>query len=454
MKFGKIEDIKIINSIHVSKRDVSLESLNTEEITLAEETAAKAKTKLNNDVKTLDMLKALRLTIARYGVTRSLIAFADYDKSLSSTIPEIPSIENFKADLSAKKSVGIILAIGNKISELTNEIAVQTGVAVESLNVDVLLKDANEAFESNNDTKLLESLEHLKALRDSVQKYGLTRSLVSFADYDKNLSTYIPEIPSIENLISDKSVKNSAHIVVAIEGKISDILNLFKDKIKAFFLKFNKKQKESEEKVKHLYNRVSEYETELKSGSRVFNKNLAKNIILSKYRAVSFSDLIKAFKSANSTGNVINQIGSLKIPLTEEEFKRWILDVTTKLKTVEDFIGIKIENNKVVDSKTPILNLTDENNLIEFGYDGIEKFYTIYTGIKSVHKNEMVALNAFSSAEAGWNIPEEASVEVANVVCDVYEDLLQLYVDKIMGLYYTTHDILEHIYKATEEKKD
>ena len=62
----------------------------------------------------------------------------------------------------------------------------------------------------------LDTISQLTAFKDAVAQYGLTRSLLAFANHDQTLSNAIPTIPAV--LTADRSVKNSQDVIAAVEA--------------------------------------------------------------------------------------------------------------------------------------------------------------------------------------------------------------------------------------------
>jgi len=77
------------------------------------------------------------------------------------------------------------------------------------------------------------TIEQLSAFGATVSRYGLTRSLLAFADHNKVLSTAIPAIPSIETLTSDRSAKNSKDVVAAVEASVASMKEVYQHKLAA-----------------------------------------------------------------------------------------------------------------------------------------------------------------------------------------------------------------------------
>jgi len=96
------------------------------------------------------------------------------------------------------------------------------------------------------------TIEQLSAFGATVSRYGLTRSLLAFADHNKVLSTAIPAIPSIETLTSDRSAKNSKDVVAAVEASVASMKEVYQHKLAAH-VNTKKKVTTSESLVSRLH---------------------------------------------------------------------------------------------------------------------------------------------------------------------------------------------------------
>ena len=67
---------------------------------------------------TLDNLMALESAVARFGLSKALLAFADKDGVLSTKISGIPSLESLTADLSAEDSTAAVEGLGTTIKSV------------------------------------------------------------------------------------------------------------------------------------------------------------------------------------------------------------------------------------------------------------------------------------------------------------------------------------------------
>jgi hypothetical protein len=73
---------------------------------------------LKSTLETIDQLRAFKGAVEQFGLSRALVAFADYNKALSAAIPEIPAIESLDADIAAAESAVIVAALEAKISDM------------------------------------------------------------------------------------------------------------------------------------------------------------------------------------------------------------------------------------------------------------------------------------------------------------------------------------------------
>lgn len=61
---------------------------------------------------------------------------------------------------------------------------------------------------------LEETLSNLELLKSSIEMYGLSSSLLAFADHNQILSRHIPEMPSLESYLADSNIDKA----IAVEG--------------------------------------------------------------------------------------------------------------------------------------------------------------------------------------------------------------------------------------------
>ena len=179
--------------------------------------------------------------------------------------------------------------------------------------------------------RCLETIEHLTALRDSIKRYGLTRSLISFADYNKALSDNIKAIPALESLTADKSVKNSTDAIAALEAGIVDHVDLFIRKLKARAKNFIARIFSNIEKLDSNILHIKTMRTMLDEG-RVIDSNQAKT---KKFRLLNRKELFYYFGLAAKEADFSAKLASLKLPDSEAEYKKWMTTISKEFNAID-----------------------------------------------------------------------------------------------------------------------
>ncbi len=98
------------------------------------------------------------------------------------------------------------------------------GVNPASINYEELLDHALEHFDCDMSSldeaeSLSEAMTRLNTLKVSIESYGLTPSLLAFADSAGSLSSHVPAMPCLESFVATESFDQTA----AIEGIVSTI---------------------------------------------------------------------------------------------------------------------------------------------------------------------------------------------------------------------------------------
>ena len=227
--------------------------------------------------------------------------------------------------------------------------------------------------------KLMVTLNNLVAFKESVAKYGLTRSLVAFADHDKSLSSVIPQVPALENLASDRSVKNSKDVVVAVEGKITDVTKLISEKIKSLIEKFKARFHKKIEVVKSTVEKLDEMHKYVNKSNMVFNKDKAKE---QKIYDIPYTEMLTILKETRTSLDVILKVSKFDIPTADTEFTTWISRVRSTLEPVKRCIEFfPDESGNPNDTPNCYFRISGTYDFVPastMGYDSIEKFNTLY----------------------------------------------------------------------------
>jgi len=216
----------------------------------------------------------------------------------------------------------------------------------------------------------LTTIEELSALKHSIVKYGMTRSLLSFANYNNVLSTAIATIPSMESLTSDRSVKNSQDVVAALEAAISERLEIFWKTFKARLANFFNHFKRNEEHL-HKYVVRMQVLSKMMDDGRIFDTDKAKKHMLSGY---PYDHLVEQLESVHRVVDVSEKLLDPNLPFTLEAFNGWHEKMRTAIESVSEITHIHVTSNGKLG--TIDANRT-KKSMYEFGYDSIDKFHKL-----------------------------------------------------------------------------
>jgi len=222
--------------------------------------------------------------------------------------------------------------------------------------------------------KLQETIVHLRVLKDSISRYGLTRSLLSFVDHDKKLSSVISTIPSLENLSADRSVKNSTDMVASLEASIADHLKVLSIQFKLQLKKMINSISEKSEIFDKAYSHLAALEIMIREG-RVLDTNALNT---KKFTILSKSQLLFCFNHYDKSKEYTNNLIHIELPNNAESYKLWEekFDATFKpLRT--DEIG-------------PTLN-----TLHNHGYTSLDDFESIFNYYKRIQKEDSIWIDSF-----------------------------------------------------------
>lgn len=313
----------------------------------------------------------------------------------------------------------------------------------DSLNEPFHIHENNYELEN-----LIQTYENLNAFKNSVMKYGLTRSLISMADYNKSLSENIPEIPSLENLHSDRSAKNSADIVAAVEVKLGTLADYIKQKIKDKISNLTKRKEINDRTWNSYLNKMHTLYTIITKDERIFDEKEARE---REVKLPKYDELIHNMKLIKELPRILQEIVDHKLPVSKEEFDHWIVEIREKIKPVEkvyvhtfsDTGRIIYNNENVIDEDYKKLSLS------ELGYDSIEKFHEIYDLF-------VESLKAFNKDVSYTNIqePPEGDLHIFYDAFDVIDDLVYSSYRTNTWLTSKSMTAMKAIFWCTDKKKD
>ena len=183
--------------------------------------------------------------------------------------------------------------------------------------------------------QLATTIEQLFAFSSSVKKYGLTRSLISFADYNRNLSGAIKEIPSLESLLADRSVSKSTDVVAAVEASIADAISIFVRKLKARFKNLITRITTKTDRLDAVALHIKTLKDMMDEG-RICDENLFKKKTFK--NLMNRRDLFSSFQDIVTIEAFIHKISTTSFPTDKESYESWFREVKTDF----DHIGKEI----------------------------------------------------------------------------------------------------------------
>jgi hypothetical protein len=299
---------------------------------------------------------------------------------IGTTSPVQTSIVLENSMLTALKDMKVTI-VGERPAPLSSE---ETSAIEAFLETDPIMAssfDAHLRDDLHAITAQLTTIDDLIALKQSIEKYGMTRSLLSFANHNNLLSTAITAIPSLESLTSDRSVKNSQDVVVALEGAIGERLEIFFKTIKARFENFLKHFKRNEE---HLHKYVVRMQVlgKMIDQGRTFDDDKAKKRMIVGHPYVH---LIEQLENVHRVVDVSEKIVHQDLPFTFDAYNTWHEKMRALVGSISDLTHLHVTSNgQFGDDDTD--NWT-KKSLHEFGYDSIDKFHKMMPLLASVLKS-------------------------------------------------------------------
>lgn len=276
--------------------------------------------------------------------------------------------------------------------------------SVESpqLNIDEMISLEDLRLKEN-----LNTIKQLNLLSQSIRKYGLTRSLLCFADHNKILAANIPELPFWNDFVADRSPKNSINVAIAVEG-------LF-DSLKESISRLLEQTEKQKIKIAKIEKNIYDLEKEIKNKIIYFDVELAKN---KKVFLISLSDLRKACNLIMESDNILKSILSSKLPTDKSEFDIWIKSINSKLSIVGDAFGVCIENDTIKRKDSHFIDKKyEESSLYSLGYTKDDDIYqlgsiNIDSVCESVLQDEDITDRAYNLPHDSQNVFTKRAVYI------------------------------------------
>jgi hypothetical protein len=238
-----------------------------------------------------------------------------------------------------------------------------TGV-LPDYEADAQIFQAMEDFHATKDDissieSFIESMDNLEQLQYAVETYGISKSLVAFADKDLYLSTAISSFPSLESYTDDDSLKIAAlegvkeFVHGALKSFSTGIVNTFKRMGMALTSFFEGMMSKIKNSAMTMKNRVFSAEKlkSIKAGAGTLTKS-------------AFDSTVTFLKTA---GEKIKGIWSKKLPTSKEEYsamETWSHEYT-------EYHGMGTANEALTNDDAPSLEAGGERTTLDkMGFNG------------------------------------------------------------------------------------
>jgi len=231
-------------------------------------------------------------------------------------------------------------------------------------------------FSNQEDSQLQATIENLVALEEAIEKFGMPRALVAFADYNKVLSSAIASMPALENMRTDLSVADSVSAVEGIKHVLKSMGASALYDVTHLFNGFNS----AEKRIIVWKDLLDGVEEDMKT--KEFNINQA---IRTECRIVPFQGLITLQRDFTKAPRILFDMWGTNFPTDEENFKIWSDKIRSEIGGV-----FKASEAKITDKGTltipferyVMLKTGEKGNLKAKGYTSDESVKEIITGFR------------------------------------------------------------------------
>ena len=195
-----------------------------------------------------------------------------------------------------------VVADTNSSSQLLNDLF------VESLQLDAELQvDVQDIL------TIRTTINELRALYVSVETYGLTPSLLHFANTNNQLSNVIPTIPSLESLSAEFTDVDRDAALEGIANTIKNTIQKILSKIKAMFDKIISRRKLRAQSIDELRKQLSHYTDMVKD--KTFNTEVFQQLTAKLFK---YDILIEFAEIATCGNSLLSDLMKLELPDTRE----------------------------------------------------------------------------------------------------------------------------------------
>ena len=176
----------------------------------------------------------------------------------------------------------------------------------------VLTKDLYELKD------LISSLEDLNALYTAIQKHGVSKSLLAFADHDNTLSLVCKELPSVESLTGATITNQSKIALEGLASTISDAISRAISKVKSAIGNMVDGLKLAFGSRKAMLSQIAK-QHKLFEGKQ-FDTELAKTITI---KTLTYANTTKRLNETKKLNPLIISFYKDKLPTSTEEYTVW-----------------------------------------------------------------------------------------------------------------------------------
>jgi len=305
-------------------------------------------------------------------------------------------------------------------------------------------------IESVSLDNLQETISQLRALKAAIERFGVTRSLIAFADYNKILSSAIPAVPSLESLAGDLSVKRSGDVIVALEASISDAIEIFIRKLKARAKNMIARLKDKGEKI-HAHDLHIKTLKKMISEGRELDEKQAKTRA---FRLLDKARLHHAFDLVLKIDAFSKSLSNEPLPDSETTYKEWLSKNREIINNFAKDLGWSLdEYGRFVDSE-PNFPLTTAT-LVDHGYTSLSDFDTIsneFDKIEKISDNYAAYFSkVISLLDHSRNDPTMAYLHKSSVI--VYNVLWAYGIWSMWVLDNAAFNVLKAIFACSEKSK-
>lgn len=162
--------------------------------------------------------------------------------------------------------------------------------------------------------QLHDTFTNLVTLHNTIEKHGITKSLLEMTNANNILTNHIPAIPSLESFTTDISVEDSKAALEGINQTLAELMALIREK----FVKFMHKASLSFKSRQRVINAVIDRALVIKKrvDGKTFSEEKARTV---KGKFIPYESMLKAITLATGVHEVFRKLYTIDLPVTREE---------------------------------------------------------------------------------------------------------------------------------------